>query len=58
MSMESHGGMITDRGEPKNSKKNLSQCHFLHHMTDLGVCCERPVTDLLNCAWPSISLTK
>jgi hypothetical protein len=21
----------TDRGKPKNSEKNLSQCHFVHH---------------------------
>jgi hypothetical protein len=29
--MESHGGMIFDRRNPKNSEKNLSQCHFIHH---------------------------
>jgi hypothetical protein len=27
--MESHGGMILTG--KKNSEKNLSQCHFVHH---------------------------
>jgi hypothetical protein len=29
-----------DRGRPKNSEKNLSECHFVHHnptWTDLGL---------------------
>jgi hypothetical protein len=25
------GGMMTGRGKPKNSEKNLLQCHFVHH---------------------------
>jgi hypothetical protein len=29
--MESHGGMIIDKGNPKNSEKILSQCHFVHY---------------------------
>jgi hypothetical protein len=31
MSMGSHGGIILTRGKPKNSEKNLSQCHFVRH---------------------------
>jgi hypothetical protein len=29
--MESHGVMILIGGNPKNSEKNLSQCHVVHH---------------------------
>ena len=25
------GGVITDRGKPKDSEKNLSRCQFVHH---------------------------
>jgi hypothetical protein len=32
--MKRHGGMIMT-GEPKNSEKNLPQCHFVHR-TDSG----------------------
>jgi hypothetical protein len=24
-----------DRGKPKNSEKNLSQCHFVHHKSNM-----------------------
>jgi hypothetical protein len=34
MSMESHGGKILT-GKLKKSKKNLSQCHFLHHKSHM-----------------------
>jgi hypothetical protein len=30
--LESDGGMILT-GKPKNSEKNLSQCHFVNHKT-------------------------
>jgi hypothetical protein len=26
----------TDRGKPKYSARNLSRCHFVHHITGLG----------------------
>jgi hypothetical protein len=32
--MENDGGMI-DRVKPKNSEKNLSQCHFVHHKSHI-----------------------
>jgi hypothetical protein len=49
-----HGGMMLT-GKPKNSEKNLSQCHFVHHKyhrTDSGANPgyrgERPVTNRLS----------
>jgi hypothetical protein len=27
----------TDRGEPKNSEKNLSQCHFVHYKSHISI---------------------
>jgi hypothetical protein len=42
-----------DRGEPKNSEKNLSQWHFILHKSDVkwpamnpGLCVEKPVTTM------------
>jgi hypothetical protein len=35
MSMESQDGMIY-KGKPKISEKNLSHCHFVHHMDWTG----------------------
>jgi hypothetical protein len=26
-----YGGMVTNRGKPKKSEINISQCHFVHH---------------------------
>jgi hypothetical protein len=34
MSME-HWWTDTDRGKQKQSKENLSQCHFVHHKSDM-----------------------
>jgi hypothetical protein len=31
MGMETNGGMILTEENPKNSEKNLSKCHFVHH---------------------------
>jgi len=40
-----------DRGKPKYSAKNLSQCHFVHHISDLennaGLRVEKPPTTSL-----------
>jgi hypothetical protein len=57
-----------DRGKPKNSEKNPSQCHFVHHKShwiDLGMNPghhgERPVTNLLShgmAGLPSVSKKK
>jgi hypothetical protein len=35
MSLESDGGMIYWQGKPKNSEKNLSHCHFVHHKSHM-----------------------
>jgi hypothetical protein len=44
-----------DRGKPKNSERNLSQCHFVHDKSNmdwpgcqLGPHCERPATNRLS----------
>jgi hypothetical protein len=34
MSVESHDGMILT-GKPKNSEKNLTQYHFVHHKSHM-----------------------
>jgi hypothetical protein len=34
-----------DRGKPKNSGKNLSQCHFVHPVANPGLRGERPATN-------------
>jgi hypothetical protein len=35
MSFMNDGGMILTGEKPKNSKKNLSQCHFAHHKSHM-----------------------
>jgi hypothetical protein len=47
--------MYIDRGKPKNSEKNLSQCHFVHHKSLMedpganpGLFNERPATNRLS----------
>ena len=42
-----HCWNYTDRGELKNSKITLSQCHFVHYklyMDGPGICSEMPAT--------------
>jgi hypothetical protein len=48
MSMK-RGVILT--GKLKNSKKDLSQCHFVHHKSHIywaQTCSERPVTNRLS----------
>ena len=33
---KSIGGVIADRGKPKYSEKNLSQCQFVHHQSQMS----------------------
>jgi hypothetical protein len=54
MSMKSHGGMILT-GKPKNSEKNLTQCHFstsyptcTDPSVNLGLHVDMPVTNCLS----------
>jgi hypothetical protein len=35
MSLESDGEIILTKENPKNSEKNLSQCHFVHHKSSM-----------------------
>jgi hypothetical protein len=37
MSVERHGGMILTGGKPRNSERNLSQCHFVHKKIPHGL---------------------
>jgi hypothetical protein len=46
-----------DRGKPKDSEKNLSQCHFVYHKSHMdrqaasaGFRSEKPVTNRLSCS--------
>jgi hypothetical protein len=43
-----------DRGKPKNSEKNLSQCHFVHHKfqgVNSSLRGNKPVTNRLSYDW-------
>jgi hypothetical protein len=37
-----------DRDKPKYSEKNMSQCHFVHHISNPGLHCKRPATNRLS----------
>lgn len=41
---------MTDRGKPKNLKKNLTQCHFVHHKFHMF---SLVLTSTLHCVKPA-----
>jgi hypothetical protein len=50
VSVGSHGGMMLTGAKSKNSKKNLSQCHFAHHKSQGANSCLRGERQYLT-AW-------